>query len=290
MVVRIGECTPGAILYIITLPSRYIPFSMSHKFLVIGVAQVLVLVGIFFALQVYFNQDTLVTTPNESGVPLDMAMEQYEMTDVGLTFSYTRGADAFTLVELPPDDAVPAPVRTVRLVPTADYLAEQDREGGEGSPAWVVRVFNNDQQLNPTQWVAAFPQIANSALANTTPVPMVISGAEAVTYRTDGLYPTEVFVMTNADFVYVVEVSFLDETSLTYTQYLPWIQSFIFTAHQAPTSLKADPQVVCEGALVYMTFPSSVEAEAFVAACVNGDHPEVFTRYQESMGGGDIAI
>jgi hypothetical protein len=39
-----------------------------------------------------------------------------------------------------------------------------------------------------------------------------------------------------------------------------------------------------------MNFPSGTEAEAFVAECVNGNHPEVIDRYISDMGVDGAAI
>lgn len=46
---------------------------------------------------------------------------------------------------------------------------------------------------------------------------------------------------------------------------------------------------VCEGALVYMTFPDGASAEAFVAECKKGNRPEVIERYKAEMNLGDGA-
>lgn len=47
---------------------------------------------------------------------------------------------------------------------------------------------------------------------------------------------------------------------------------------------KIDPEVACQNALIYMTFTSGEEADAFVEACKNGEHPEVIERYISDMG------
>lgn len=47
----------------------------------------------------------------------------------------------------------------------------------------------------------------------------------------------------------------------------------------APMTGKLDPKVVCESALMYTTFTDGAAADAFVADCVAGKHPEVFERY-----------
>jgi hypothetical protein len=47
---------------------------------------------------------------------------------------------------------------------------------------------------------------------------------------------------------------------------------------------KIDINVVCNGALAYMTFQTGNEAEAFVEACVRGEHPEVIEQWKVQMG------
>ena len=56
----------------------------------------------------------------------------------------------------------------------------------------------------------------------------------------------------------------------------------------APTTTdsqgKVDINAVCEGALAYMTFPSGVAAEAWVAECKEGKHPEAIQEWKIRMG------
>jgi len=53
---------------------------------------------------------------------------------------------------------------------------------------------------------------------------------------------------------------------------------------------KLDINVVCEGALAYMTFPDAESANAFVAECKEGKHPDVIERYKQDMNLGDAAL
>ena len=46
---------------------------------------------------------------------------------------------------------------------------------------------------------------------------------------------------------------------------------------------KIDMDVICEGALAYMTFADSVKADAFVADCKVGKRPEVVEQYLKNM-------
>lgn len=46
---------------------------------------------------------------------------------------------------------------------------------------------------------------------------------------------------------------------------------------------KINIDVVCEGALAYMSFPDGESADQFVAECKAGEHPEVIERYKAEM-------
>lgn len=49
-------------------------------------------------------------------------------------------------------------------------------------------------------------------------------------------------------------------------------------------SAKIDVRVACESALMYMSFMDGASAEAFVAECIEGKHPEVIERYINELG------
>lgn len=52
---------------------------------------------------------------------------------------------------------------------------------------------------------------------------------------------------------------------------------------------KLNINAICEGALVYMSFPDGASAEAFVAECKEGKRPEVIEKYKKDMNLGDGA-
>lgn len=47
---------------------------------------------------------------------------------------------------------------------------------------------------------------------------------------------------------------------------------------------KLNINVICEGALAYMTFPDGESAKVFVEDCKQGKHPEVIEQYKAQMG------
>ncbi|MES2966685.1 MAG: hypothetical protein V4668_02775 [Patescibacteria group bacterium] len=258
------------------------------KYILIIVATVVGLGVLFFAFNTFIYNEK---QGDEMEAPADVQTETYTLPEEGLTFVYPAGNDGYTVLEMPDTLSEPMPVRTLRLLPTSDYQDEQSRVGGEGSPSWMLSIYANDQKLQPAQWVEANAQVSNIPLALGQPVEAIVGGANAVTYRIDGLYPTQVYVIAQANLIYVAQVSFMDETARTYTEHEAWINSFEFTPIK-PVQMagKLNPQIVCEGALAYMTFESSEASDSFVADCMEGKHPEVFEKYISDRGLDGAAI
>jgi hypothetical protein len=67
------------------------------------------------------------------------------------------------------------------------------------------------------------------------------------------------------------------------------ITAILESTPDSGSSGKINIDAVCEGALAYMSFPDGASAEEFVAACKNGEHPEVIEQYKAQMGLGDGA-
>ena len=47
---------------------------------------------------------------------------------------------------------------------------------------------------------------------------------------------------------------------------------------------KIDVKVACESALMYTTFADGASADAFVAECIEGKHPDVIERFISELG------
>jgi hypothetical protein len=80
-----------------------------------------------------------------------------------------------------------------------------------------------------------------------------------------------------------------------YTQFAP-----VSTTTDTPTTqepqgsgvqAKINIDAVCQGALAYMSFPDGATADAFVAECKEGKHPEVIEKYKADLNlGSGVAI
>lgn len=255
------------------------------KALVVGVLSIALLVGVFFAFNSYIYHEKQADQPTSEGQDTDTVtmISTYAFYDEGLKFEYPSGDAGYIITDLPVTADEVMPVRSVRLLPTADYVDEQNREGGEGSPAWVVSVYKNTEKLHPAVWVDRNKMVSNIDMAMDTPKETSIDGANTVAYRIDGLYPTDVYVIAHGGYIFVASVSFIDESSRTFQDRMAWLDSFTFVPTLTRPEGKLDPRAACESALAYMTFPSDAEARAFVEACIAGEHPEVIQRYRDGL-------
>ncbi len=59
---------------------------------------------------------------------------------------------------------------------------------------------------------------------------------------------------------------------------------------QGAPGAKININAVCEGALAYMSFPDGASADAFVAECKEGKHPEVIEQYKANLNLDGAAI
>ncbi len=74
----------------------------------------------------------------------------------------------------------------------------------------------------------------------------------------------------------------------TVTLFFQTPRATVNTPNEVPMG-KLNINVVCESALSYMTFTDGASADAFVAECKEGKHPEVIERYKADMNLGDGA-
>lgn len=86
---------------------------------------------------------------------------------------------------------------------------------------------------------------------------------------------------------------FVPKEALSTDQWQKYDMRGIFTVTRMLEDLSApqgklDINVVCEGALAYMTFTDGAAAEKFVAECKVGGHPEVIDQWKQQMGINDL--
>lgn len=217
------------------------------------------------------------------GGALDMLTITGKVLDAvyGYQFEYYKGPDGYATFEDPATGHRDF-VTGIVLYNARDYaaLAVSD-EPREGLPAIRLRVYQNPEHLSASVWTFRNASEVNYQLKLGDESEAVIGGANATHFVTDGLYATDVYVVAHGAHVYVLTGDYGSEESTIRQDFTDLVNSFSFipVASQFGSEAKINPQVVCENALTYMTFASSVEAEAFVNACVNGDRPEVIEQY-----------
>lgn len=209
----------------------------------------------------------------------------YTFPQSNLSFSYRTGETGYTLAEQSvgaSDDS--SLIESVRVVPTRDYLDEQGRLG-ELSPSWHVSVYDNAAALTPAAWAMRNSMQSNYILRRSEVIEREIGNSiPAISYQTDGLYIATVVVFPIRDTIVVVYAQYNDETSPTFVDLEGWLASFNSAQGVPSPAAKIDVQVACESALAYTTFQTGEQADAFIADCVAGNHPEVIERYLETVG------
>ena len=210
----------------------------------------------------------------------------------GYEFEYRKGPDGYiTLEDTTSEHKDYVTGMVIYDAQEYEFLRENE-DVREGPPAIRMRVYQNPDKLSSSVWAIRNGQEVNRQLMIGEESEAVVGGANAAHFLTDGLYTTEVYVVAHSAHIYVLSGDYSDTESMIRRDYNDFVTSFSFipTPNQLGTGAKINPRVACESALAFMTFSSSEDADAFVTACVNGEHPEVIERYIRDSGFDGAAI
>lgn len=247
----------------------------------------------------YYVINNFVSQTNEGNESVNSEREaEYETfidTETGIKFEYKTSPDGYVVDDI--SGSVGNEVEEVSVIKAWRVInaqekieLEQSTVGREGPPTTIL-VFENTNKQSASMWVDSTPRYSNIGLAiGEVDRDAVVAGANAVRYRTDGLYQSDNIVIANGGYIYHLTGSYLEVNSDIHQDFDTLVDSFEFIPTENNPQAKIDPRVACESALAYMTFPSGEEADAFVEACVAGEHPEVINRYIEDMGMNGAAI
>ena len=158
-------------------------------------------------------------------------IEKYESEELGLSFEYQKEPDGYTLVEKGGEEAGDtAIVRSVVLMNTKGY-AEVLASGipTEGPPTMSVTVFENSDNLSPREWAETFSRFSLLELALSPITETSVAGKQAITYKADGLYPMDMYIVTNNGKAYVISGGYLaleDQIRNDFEKFLESIKFF----------------------------------------------------------------
>lgn len=210
----------------------------------------------------------------------------YSNPEIGLQFTYRTGPEGYVITEetpLPGDPHAAGLMRTIVLTQTADLNASPTPS--EAPPTIMIRVVKNTTTQTSREWaVERLSYMSAEEIRDT-----VVGGVDAVRYGADGLYASEEVTVTYGQNVYHFTGSYIDAESKLKKDFQPLLDSVKFIPIEdegagAPVNGKLDINAVCEGALSYMSFPSAVEADAFIKDCKAGNRPEVIEKYKADNG------
>ena len=157
------------------------------------------------------------------GVVLDQEVE--------LAFEYRKGPDGYVLESIPvsgfPESSF---IKGYQLMTQSDYddlvASEAPREG---PPTIQILVFKNEGNQSASNWVDEFSQFSNIGLAlGEINRDATLSGANAVHYKADGLYVSEVIVAASGGYIYMVSGAYIDEASIIRSDFEPFADSIEF--------------------------------------------------------------
>lgn len=254
---------------------------MNKKY-ILGGGFLVILAAIFIILNNYPN-------PKNSS---DYQLEEYQIKNLGVSFEYKSGLDNYVVDDLssligeqPSGTKV---LGAYRVMNTKDKIELETAEGGyEGPPTINLLIFSNNNNQSASMWVDSFPLFSNINLViGDVDRDAVVGGANAVKYRTDGLYRSDNVVVAHGGYIYHFTGSFMEEQSAIHRDFQQLIDSVEFTPiikNDNTSQMKIDISVACNSALAYMLFASGEEADQFISDCIEGKHPEVIERYISDM-------
>lgn len=116
---------------------------------------------------------------------------------------------------------------SVSLIPKSEYQANPP-QGGEGSASLSLYVIKNTLKQSPSVWADANKQYSYINLKSSVASETVVSGANAVSYTADGLFPSKIVIVAHAGYIYLFHGQFMDPQSNTPKDFQSIIDSVSF--------------------------------------------------------------
>jgi hypothetical protein len=153
----------------------------------------------------------------------------FVVSDTGMSFSYPEGGNGYRLKELQVEN-VPGLKKMIVLSKTNDDSEQIAAVAMEEPPTISLSVYANDREQQPEDWANEHKLYSNIGMKITDPAELVIGGANAIRYATDGLYRTDNVVIAHNDEIYVLSGSYLDEEAEIHKDFLAMLGTIEFAA------------------------------------------------------------
>ena len=171
----------------------------------------IVLLGVgFYALNSYMYSEKQNDTEGQK-------FSTYVSEVYGFSFQYRAGGDGYVREEVVPSLQEDQDLQhIVVLMLKSDYntLQEEARDiTREGPPTLNIAIYNNPQNTPVDEWVDAHPNAVNRDLVLGTITEDIVAGEQALRMKTDGLYVTNVALVSHRGYIYLFTGGFIDENS-----------------------------------------------------------------------------
>jgi hypothetical protein len=150
--------------------------------------------------------------------------------EYGVQFEYRTSPEGFVLIERGPsaqDDETLEQIYTLMREDDYEELMAST-EPREGPPSLYLYVFTNPENMQAGNWADAHPNYSNVALATSEMEDVVVAGANAVEYGTDGLYTADTIVVPHGGFVYVLIGQYANNVSPLRTDFDRFVDTLEF--------------------------------------------------------------
>ena len=153
----------------------------------------------------------------------------HEDGDMDLKFEYRDDATGYVLQELEIEDRESGFMKGYQLMLKEDYAElELSDAPRDGPPTIAIITYENDSNLTPEVWAEENPIYSNIAIALEEPTEYSVDGVMATRYMVDGLYRSDIVLVSKNNLIYMFSGSFLTEDSAVRRDYEPLLNSIEF--------------------------------------------------------------
>lgn len=155
----------------------------------------------------------------------------YQNVDAGLTFNYKKSPDGYLLetedYEFSSDPAFVTGVVLTDEKDAAELLASTVPR--EAPPTIKLLVYENPDELSPIEWVKAYPVESSYTRALAEETEISVGRADAIGYTIDGLYLTDVYVVSYNKKALIIKGEYIDFESEIFKDLDQLVATIVFT-------------------------------------------------------------